>query len=122
MVCDYSGSWYNYYYGRSGAYYTECTNEGLNGYNNYYERCCDVKTWRLWYSFMWIGIFLLFTCICIAMAKARAARRQAYMSNRAMQQQPEVIVVNGQTNGGYNQQPYGGQQAYGGYGGQQAYG
>ena len=96
MVCDYSGSWYNYYYGRSGAYYTECTNEGLNGYNNYYDRCCDVQTWRLWYSFMWIGIFLLFTCICIAMAKARAARRQAYMSNRAMmQQQPEVIVVNG---------------------------
>ena len=79
MVCDYSAYWYYEY--NSFNYYSYCNSQGLDGYNNYYAKCCDVQTWRLWYSFMWIGIFLCFMILCIAMAKARARKRQAYMNN-----------------------------------------
>lgn len=62
MACEYS----NTYYTKQG-----CT----DGYNSYYDSCCDVTLWRFWYSMMWISIFLCCVLLCIAMAKARAQRR-----------------------------------------------
>ena len=87
MGCTETPYYYNFYYRQ-----TELLYNCINGYNYYYQRCCD----HGWITFMWwmIGIFCVLALCCILMAikRKQMQRRRMLMQNVRNHGACDVVV------------------------------